>query len=116
MTQPAIAGSRTFVGPHAGGEGPWYYKDGAPVVLNVPDCLVGDTVLFWIGLDSTDSLTLVNCEYVVTMNSYPHSPTGIIFELVLVRCTVAGTVTVHTNSPCLYGTMVAHKTQVTQSL
>jgi hypothetical protein len=44
MTQPAIAGSRTFVGPAGGGEGPWIASSWNMITI---DGVTGDRWIVW---------------------------------------------------------------------
>ena len=104
--QPAIAGSRTFVGPSAGGEGPWYYVTvaaGPSPTLHIPDCAVGDTIAIWM-LSGLTYPALVNAEVVIEVSTVEAST---YMWYILIRCTSAGTVTFSTTT---YSNIIAHKT------
>ena len=56
MTQPAIAGSRTFVGPSAGGgEGPWVASISG--VINLIGCVTDDRWVCWANNTALPTIT-----------------------------------------------------------
>ena len=105
--QPAISGGRTFVGPSVGGgEGPWYYAQGAGTVCNVPDCVVGDTIVVWM-LTGYGGVSFSNAS--VLIETSMGSGTTYMFYI-LIKCTTAGTVAIDSNYSCGYSAIIAHKT------
>ena len=104
----------------ASGEGPWYYAQGAPVHMDIPDCAVGDTIVCWAYMNEYPQLT--NAEMLIDVSNAV--VTGFIFPLdpptlnldtearvFMVRCTVAGTVNI-SGFDCVEQRIIAHKTAV----
>ena len=107
--QPAIAGSRTFVGPSAGGEGPWYRRQGANPTLNIPDCAVGDTIMVWMDAQLTPPV-LTNADLTQGV-AIPYGAGGPgALWMFIATCTTAGTVSMSADLPCIYVGWYAHKT------
>ena len=108
--QPAIAGSRTFVGPSAGGEGPWYYKAGGNTTLYVPDCKIGDTIIAWVDTAQGYYVSALNADIMIGMNSWAPAFNDVMIQVFLLVCNADGTVAILTNASCLYTSIIAHKT------